>query len=727
MSAQPGLSENLQTDHRLDFDPLLTCLAILTQLHGRPVAEQALCAGLPLRDERLTPALFVKAAQGQGMATTIAKRGLRSISSLLLPAVLLLANGQACVLVRMRSRGRAEILFPEDREQSRIVAIRDLGKEYSGYCIFAHPQPVEDARLGDVPPAVGRRRGWFWGTLWRFRSYYLEALLATSLVNVMALATSLYVMNVYDRVVPNNATETLIVLALGTGLAVGFEFLARTLRSYFIDTAGRKADVLLASRLFAHALGLRMEAKPGSSGAFASQLREYESLRDFCTSATLATLSDVPFIAFFIWVISLIGGPLFWISAIAVPVVLLVGLLVQIPLAIVMRANLREASLKHGLLIEAVEGVEALKSSGAEGRMLRRFEDYTALTGRSSTRARFLSSMMVNFTMLVQQSITVLTVFWGVYLISAGELTVGALIACVILSGRGLAPLGQVAGLMTRYQHARAAFFSLDDLMKRPVERPEGRRFLHRKKILGAFEFKAMSFAYPGQSVHALHEVTAQIKAGEHVALLGRVGAGKSSLLKLLVGLFAPVNGSVMLDGIDLAQLDPAFVRKHIAYVDQHPRLFFGTLRDNLILGAPHADDEQVLQVARQVGLEELIANNEMGLDMEVGERGETLSGGQRQCVALARALLTNPQVVLMDEPTAAMDHATEQVFLRALSTYCKGRTTIVATHKPSVVAMMDRVTVLDGGRIAMDGPRETILAQLAGTAPPATTVVQGR
>jgi ATP-binding cassette subfamily C protein LapB len=726
MSANPGLSERVGAVSPADTDPLLTCLAILTRLHGRPVAEQTLSAGLPLRDERLTPSLFIKAAQAQGMAATVAKRRLASISSLLLPAVLLLADGQACVLVRVLRRGRAEVQMPEEGEQTRQVAIKDLAREYTGYCIFAHPQPAEDKRLGDVP-ATARRRGWFWGTLWRFRGYYLEALLSASLINVLALATSLYVMNVYDRVVPNNATETLMVLALGAGLAVGFEFFARTLRSYFIDTAGRKADVLLASRLFSQALALRMEVKPGSSGAFASQLREYESLRDFCTSATLATLSDVPFIIFFIWVISLIGGELFWISAIAVPLVLLVGLILQIPLSIAMRANLRESSLKHGLLIEAVEGIEALKSMTAEGRMLRRFEDYTALTGRTAARARFLSSMMVNFTMLVQQSITVITVLWGVFLIHEGALTVGALIACVILSGRGLAPLGQVAGLMTRYQHARAAFFSLDDLMKRPVERPEGKRFLHREQIAGAFELKQMEFAYPGQSALALEQVNVRINAGEHVAVLGRVGAGKSSLLKVVAGLFAPVQGAVLLDGVDLAQLDPALVRRYVSYVDQHPRLFFGTLRDNLTLGEPLAEDEEILRVAKQVGLDSLVARDANGLDLEIGERGETLSGGQRQCVALARALLMNPRALLMDEPTAAMDHNTEQFFLQALAAYIEGRTTIIATHKPSVVAMMDRIIVLDEGRVVMDGPRDTVLAQLAGSAQPQRAVDPGR
>lgn len=692
-------------------DPLLDSLRILTELFGRPVASETLAAGLPLEAELFTPELFVRAAARQGIASTVVRKRLSRVSRLLLPAVLLLDNGEACVLVK-KGRRDAQVLFPDDPGTPRKVKLGELAGDYTGYCIFAHPEPEADGRMGDTPAAVDPRN-WFWGTLWRFRGYYLEALIAAALVNILALATALYVMNVYDRVVPNNATETLVVLAVGTALAVGFEFLARTIRSYFLDSAARKADVLLASKLFQQAMSLRMEARPGSSGAFASQLREFESLRDFCASATLAALSDVPFVVFFIWVISLIGGPLWLVPGLAVPAVVLVGLLAQWPLAVTMRKHMRESNLKHGLLVESVENSEELKTLSAEGRLLRRFEDYTALTGASASRSRLISSTMVNFTMLVQQAITISVVLWGVFLIGDGELTVGALIACVIISGRGLAPLGQLAGLMVRYQQARTAYLMLNDLMKKPVERPVGRRFVHRGTIRPRFEFSKVDFSYPGQEGEAITDLSCVIPQGEHVGILGRVGSGKSTLLRLALGLYRPLSGAVMLDGVDIQQLDPAIIRRHVGLIGQSPNLFYGTLRDNLTLGAPWVADEALLSILDVVGLLPLVSRHPLGLDLPIGERGMGLSGGQRQSVSIARSLAMAPQGLLMDEPTSAMDHNTEAHFLDGMKRFLAGRTLLVATHKPSVLALVDRLLVVDAGKLVMDGPRDRVLSEL--------------
>lgn len=711
MSAKPQSPAEPPPKSHAVADPLLDCLQQLTALFHKPVSRETLAAGFPLVDERLTPELFVRAAARQGIAATVTRRRLARISRLLLPAVLLLADGEACVLLS-RGRRQAEVLFGGEAGTRRKVSVKDLARDYTGYCIFAHPRPETDGRMGDTPAPLDPR-GWFWSTLWRFRGYYLEALVAAGLINVLALATALYVMNVYDRVVPNNATETLIVLAVGTTAAIGFEFLARTIRSYFLDTAARKADVLLASKLFAQAMGLRMEARPGSSGAFASQLKEFESLRDFCASATLAALSDMPFVVFFIWVISVVGGPLYLIPSVAVPLLLLVGLLLQLPLSIVMRQHMRESNLKHGLLVESVENAEELKTLGAEGRLLRRFEDYTALTGTSSARSRFISSGMVNFTMLVQQSITVSMVLWGVFLIGDGELTVGALIACVILSGRGLAPLGQLAGLMVRYQQARAAYLMLDLLMSGPVDRAVGRRFVHRARLRPNFAFERLTFSYPGQQGEAIHELSCAIEEGEHVGILGRVGSGKSTLLRLATGLYQPTSGAVMLDGVDLQQLDPALVRRQVGLIAQTPNLFYGTLRDNLVLGAPGVDDERLLSVIDMVGLGPMVSHHPLGLDLVIGERGQGLSGGQRQSVSIARTLLMNPGALLMDEPTSAMDHNTEANFLNAMKHFSARRTLMIATHKPSVLALVGRLLVLEGGRLLMDGPRDRILREL--------------
>jgi len=709
VDAAPDLAE-LSTRRR--DDPLLDCLAVLTRLHGRPVSAEALAAGLPIGEHGMTPALFVRAAQRQGFAARVLRRPLARISNLVLPAVLVLEKGRACVLTRLERRRSARVILPESGAGETTVALKDLKRDYAGYCIFAQPEPRPDTRTGEAAD-LPSGRFWFWGTLWRFRRYYGEAIVATCLVNVLAVATALFIMNVYDRVVPNNATETLVVLATGTAIAIGFEFLARNLRAYFLEVSGKKADLLLASRLFQQALALRMDVRPGSAGAFAAQLREFEALRDFCSSATLTVVADLPFVFFFIWVVSLIGGPLYQVPLLAVPLVVGVGLLAQIPLAWLMRRNLRESALRHGLLVEAIEGTEALKALNAEGVMQRRWEDYNALTGRSSARARTVSGLVVHFATLATQVVTVLVVVWGVHLIGEGTISVGALIAAVILSGRAMAPLGQVAGLLARYQHARAAYFTLNELMRRPVERPRGRSFLHRERIEGAIELGDVQFTYPGSRVPALRGVSASIGAGEHVAVLGRVGSGKSTLLRLLMGFYRPAQGSILLDGTDLEQYDPVDLRRNVAYVAQDVRLFHGTLRENVTLGAPWADDASVLRVARLAGLDQMVARHPDGFDMVLAEGGGGLSGGQRQAVALARALLLAPPVLLLDEPTSAMDSNAEQAFIRELGAFAKGRTLLLVTHKPTMLALVDRVIVLDGGRAVADGPRDRVLQAL--------------
>lgn len=707
----------LAIEPSLADDPLRACLHVITRLHGRPVSMNALLAGIPLVGDRFKPVDFLHAAAFHGYSAQVVKRRLERISSLVLPVTLLLKDGGAVVLTRRLEDGRLEVVVPESGFGARQVAATEIEATYSGYAIFTQPTLKPDTtELGDPPE---RQRGWFWRSLFAYSPYYLDAIVAGVLVNLLTVAGSLFVMNVYDRVVPNNAIATLMVLATGTAIAAGFEFLARTLRAYYLDIAGKKADLVIAGIIFAHALGLRMAARPPAAGVFAAQLREFESVRDFITSATMSALMDLPFIVFFVFIVGLIGGPLYVVPAIAVPVVLLVGLIAQWPLAHATRAVQRDAAQRHGLLVESLESAEILKAMRAEGGMLRRYEDYTALAARSSNAARLISTLVVNFAILVQQLVTIGVVIWGVHLIGEGELTVGGLIASVMLTGRGLAPLQTVAALMMRYQQARSAYITLDRLMQQPVERAAGQQFTRRETVQGEIALADVHFKYTGSAADSLAGVSFTVAAGERVAILGRVGSGKSTLLRLMLGLYPPARGTVRLDGVDIAQLDPADFRAHIGYVPQEPMLFLGTLRDNIALGSPQVDDEAILRAARIAGIDGMIAAHPAGLQMPVGERGTALSGGQRQAVANARAFLLNPRILLLDEPTSAMDNSAEVRYIQAVNEYARGRTLVLVTHKPTMLSLVTRVIVVDGGKVVMDGPRDDVIRQL-------TRAVQG-
>jgi ATP-binding cassette subfamily C protein LapB len=474
-------------------DPLLGCLVALTQLLERPASAEVLKAGLPLDHGRLTPDLAIRAAERAGLSARLVRRALAQITDFTLPCVLLLEGRGACLLVERLSGERARVVVPEAGLGALELPLADLAERYTGYALFARPQLRFDRRAEQVESThVG---SWFWGTLVQAWPIYAEVMLAALLINSFALASPLFIMNVYDRVVPNNALETLWVLAAGVGTVFLFDFVLRNLRGYFVDSAGKIADVKLASRIFEQVLGIRMAARPASAGAFANHLREFESLRDFFTSASLVTLVDLPFVLFFILIVWWLGGPIAIVPAIAVPLVLGLGLCLQLPLNRLVRQTFREAAQKHGVLVESISGLETIKSIGAEGRMQRNWEQFVSATTRSATRARFLSALGVNFSALAQNLVTVGVVTFGVYRIGEGLMTVGALVACTIITGRGMAPLAQVAGILTRYHQARAAYDALNHVMALPVERPRAARFLHRPELRGEIEFKNVSFS----------------------------------------------------------------------------------------------------------------------------------------------------------------------------------------------------------------------------------------
>ncbi len=692
-------------------DPLLGCLVQLTAALERPRSGDALIVGLPLEDGRLTPALAVRALERAGFAAALARRALSEIDEATLPCILFLNGGRAAVLLAFEGED-ALVALPETGAGEVRLDIRDLAADHTGHVLFA--KPARRARAQVSPGLRSSGRGWFWGTIAEAWPIYGEVALAALMINLFALASPLFVMNVYDRVVPNQAIETLWALSLGVVVVFVFDFLLRTLRGYFVDTAGRVADIKLASSIFARVLGIEMAATPGSSGAFANNLREFETLRDFFTSATLVAVIDLPFVFLFVLIVGLIGGPIAIVPAIAIPVVLGVGLLLQIPLRRTTQATFREAARKHGLLVESINGMETIRAVGAEGRSQRLWEDAVDATAASTTKARFYATFGVNVAAFAQNLTTVGVVIYGVHRIGEGLLTVGALVACTIITGRAMAPLGQVAGILTRYHQARAAYQALTQLMELPVERPDGKAFLHRPEIQGAIAFREVGFSYPGDQMRALDGVSFRIEPGERVGLIGRVGSGKTTVEKLLLGLFRPDEGAILLDGTDIRQIDPADLRRHVGTVLQDVTLFQGTLRENITLGAGHVDDERVLEVARLAGVDAFAARHPLGYDAAVGERGANLSGGQRQAVAVARALLHDPPILLLDEPTSAMDNSAENLLKRRLETVLPGKTLLLVTHRTSLLSLVDRLLVLDGGRLVADGPKDDVLRALA-------------
>ncbi|MFZ5521163.1 MAG: type I secretion system permease/ATPase [Pseudomonadota bacterium] len=704
-AAGPRLREDL-----IHPDPLLDCLLQMCRLHGLAASRASLAAGLPVQGV-LTPSLLERAAARAGLATRLQRIALPRIDAATLPAILLLHGQQACVLLGTEG-DEARLLLPETAQGEVRLPLAELQARYSGVAVFARPQFRFDAR---TPQVRATRSGhWFWSAVLAQRFVWRDVLWAALLVNLFALALPLFTMNVYDRVVPNHAVETLWALAAGIVLVLCGDLALRLLRGHFVDEASARIDVGISATIMERVLGMRLEHRPQSVGSFASNLRGFEQVRDFIASSTVTALIDLPFALLFVIVMAVISPWLAIVPVACFAIVLVLGYVLQHRLHELSQTTYQANALRNGTLVEALSGIETIKSQGAEGQIQARWERTNAYLAELNVKMRGLSSSALYSTAWLQQLVSVIVVIIGVYLIAERQLTTGALVACTMLAGRALAPAGQVVGLLMQYQGARTALESLNQVMAQPVERPQGSRFIHRPELRGEIEFRNVKFAYPGREDAALDGVSLRIAPGEKVALIGKVGSGKTTLQKLMMGLYQPAEGAVLLDGIDLRQLDPADVRRNMGYVSQDVTLFWGTLRENITFGLPHADDAAVVAAADIAGLTEFVNRHPKGFDMPVGERGELLSGGQRQGVGLARAVLHQAPVLLLDEPTSAMDFSTEAQVTARITDYARGRTVVLVTHRTSMLAMVDRVIVVDGGRIVADGPRERILQALA-------------
>lgn len=699
--------------HHIAHDPLLGCLVVLTRLEHNPYSPETLIAGLPLLDNKLTPQLFIRAAARAGLSAQIVSRPLEDIDPLVLPAVLLLKGRQACILVSMdKVKGTVTVIQPESGDGHITFTFEKIKEHYTGYTIFTRPSYRFDLRTDEgfkEPP-----KSWFWGVIAATWKIYAEVIVATFFINIFAIASSLFVMNVYDRVVPNNAMDTLTVLAIGVLIIFCFDFLMKMLRGYFIDIAAKKSDVILSANIFEQMMGIRMSARPESVGNFANNMQQFDSFRDFFTSTTISALIDLPFIFFFVIIIYILGGYCAIVPVLSVPLVILAGLIIQKPLDKAVKESYRYSGQKHAMLIESLAGVETIKSLSAESPLQRKWEHAVGMGAKLGTKVRGLSLTAISFSVFVQQVAGVFVVILGVNRISDGEMTMGALIACTILTGRALAPLSQIAGLMTRYTQSMAALHSLDNVMKMPTDRLKGRTPLHRPILTGDIEFRDVTFKYPRQAVPALSNVTFHITTGEKVGIIGRIGSGKTTIEKLILALYQANEGTVLMDGIEITQLDPASMRRNIGYVPQDLVLFYGSVKENITYGAPFADDVSILRAAKIAGVTDFVSKHPQGFDMPVGERGEKLSGGQRQSIAIARAMILDPPILILDEPTNMMDNRTEELFKNQLLEHAREKTLVIVTHKGSLLSLVDRLILMDGGRVIADGPRDLVLKALA-------------
>lgn len=712
----------MSDSHRF-YDPLLECLVVFSKLFNRPISVDALISGLPIEPGKAGPelfsihsskGLFSRVAKRAGFATRLIKRDLSQLSELLLPCILILKDRNACVLESIDSEnGRARVIIPEVGDGEEWMDLDRLEQEYIGFAFLLKREFKK--RSKPVKLLKSDKSHWFWGTLAKSREIFASVILASVLVNLFVVATPLFTMNVYDRVVPNDALDTLWVLAIGVMLVFTFDALLRHIRTYLLEVAGKKSDVIMSSILYEQTMNLQMDQWPKSVGAFANNLRDFESIRNFFTASTIATLVDIPFSIIFLSVVAYIGGPLVAIPMMTIALLMIYSFMIIKPLRESIESTFEASAQKHSHLIESLNNIQTIKTLGASHHSQWVWEESTGEIAAKSMRARMLSGSVHVVTHLVMQINTVGLIYYGVYQITDLELSLGGLIAVVMLSSRAVAPMGQIASLITNFQQTQTAYHALNALMAQPVERPEDKQFVRRPSFDGRIQLKSVNFTYPEMEKATLNDVSLDIKPGEHVGIIGKVGSGKTSITKLIMGLYSPTEGAILIDDIDSNQIDPADLRHSIGYLSQDIGLMSGSIRDNIVFKDPHIDDERLIEVSTISGVSQFVNKLPMGFDTPVGEQGAWLSGGQRQSIALGRALLLDEPILILDEPTNSMDNTTEAIIRKNLFNYTRDKTLILVTHKAPMLDLVERLVVIDDGRILMNGPKEKVLENLQG------------
>jgi len=696
-----------------EIDPVLDCLAFLARRSDRPSSPVLLRAGLALSATGTLPFHQIEPALEQvGMrGEPVSRRRFAGWRLQQLPAIVELTEDRAIVLLEMK--GGDALVFAPGTPEPMWVPVTDLEPAFTGQAIAVEADPTQE-RAGERPWDKIRRTHWFWSEVWKVRREFWPVLLAALIVNLLALAVPLFTMNVYDRVIPNKAVPTLWVLAIGVFLALGLDFTLRLARSQLVDEIGRRLDAKYSQKLFEKVMNLPMAERQGSTGAFAKRVSEYEGVRDFFASTSVVLMVDIAFMLVFLVLIAVIAGWLVIVPVVGIATMLGLGIVLQRRMAGAAVDAQADSSLQHSVLVESISGIETLKSARAEGQMLGRWRRYAAMSAATQEKMRRVTSVAVNLASICQQAISVGLVVGGFYLFQNGDISMGAIIAIVMLAGRSMAPIGQFAFLLTRAKQSMTTLDSLQQMMEATDERQVAARSIVPEIRAGHVALKSVDFRYPAASVDSLSGINLKIDPGERIAIIGRVASGKSTLGRVLCGLYAPTGGEMLVDGLDSRQYHPHQLRDSFRFVGQDAELFSGTVRDNLMLGAANADDQQLLDAVVRSGADIFLSRDAAGFDRPVGERGSLLSGGQRSLLVLARALVSPSKLLFLDEPTGAMDTQTELYFIEKLrSALAKDQSLVVSTHRHNMLSICDRLVVIDAGKIVADGPRDEVLGKL--------------
>jgi len=689
---------------------IIAQLAFLVRFFGKSADHEQLLADTPVIDGRIAERQIHECARRGGLSLSRAKKALAEFKPSELPALLIPEDGEPLVLLS-RDGAQWECAQAGITGTKRLTDV-EIRRDYPGAAYFVRPLVFFDTRslLYHLP----RPRRWFWDALLANREIYGWALLATVLINVFATVVPFYTMAVYDRVVPNNALDSLWVLTGAVVVVLLFDIVIKMLRGYLLESAARKADIGISSHVFAHTLRLRAAARPASGGVLANIVRDFESVREFVASSTLTLLGDAPFMLFFIILIGIIGHWLVLVPLLLIPLTIGMSLLIRRQLARVLNSSTRESAQRTAHLFEVMNGLDTIKSLGAEAWARRQWESLTVKISENTVALREWTSLGTQFSLLITSLCSILIVMFGALMIADSTLSMGQLIAVSMLAGRAIAPATQIAALIVRYEQTRQALDALDKIMEAPIDEPADS--LHLPRLKGQLDFRDVHFAYPN-SPPLLKGLNLSVKAGERVGFIGRIGSGKSTLFRLILNLYGPEQGSLLIDGISASQIEPQSLRRQIGYVPQDITLFHGDIRENILLGNTAVDDEDLLGAIRLACLEETLSLLPQGLGSEVGERGERLSGGQRQAVAIARALVGKPRMLLLDEPSSMMDPGTEQRLIENLRSI-QGQTILLVTHRMAMLPLVDRLVVLDQGRVVLDGPRNDVLRALQNRQP---------